>query len=210
MTLGIAIPTYIGHIQHLTRLLDAISKSTVLPEQVSVSVSSFDGELDLSTYPFELIISKTLDYKNPSQNRNIAASKLTTDIISFIDGDDLPHINRNEFILKSFEIGSSVVTHDYHTFQGELGQISDYIGDLIYLKEYIDTYISYDIFPRNKDNHLSYHNAHITISKNIFDKFKYDENEELKYREDSEFNSRLVKNGHKICYISNKLSYYRH
>jgi hypothetical protein len=46
MTLGIGIPTYIGHLWNLKNLLKQISKSTVLPTQVSVSISSFDEEID--------------------------------------------------------------------------------------------------------------------------------------------------------------------
>ncbi len=50
MTLGIAIPTYIGHLNYLTQLLDSLEQSTILPNQVSISISSFDGELNLKDY----------------------------------------------------------------------------------------------------------------------------------------------------------------
>ena len=112
MTIGIAIPSYGEHVKYLENLLDRISMSTVLPKQVSVSVSSFDGELTFKDYPFELIITNTSEFKNTSQNRNIAASKLTTDIISFIDSDDLPHIKRNEFLLDSIKQGSKIIVHN--------------------------------------------------------------------------------------------------
>lgn len=209
MTLGIAIPTYIGHIKYLNNLLNAISKSTVLPQQVSVSISSFDGELDLSTYPFELIISKTLDYKNPSQNRNIAAGKLRTDVISFIDGDDLPHNKRNEYIMTCFKNGSKIVAHDYERMYNDSEIFNNDIGEIEFLPNYINKFISDLQAPENEFNHLGYHNAHITLLNEIYKNFKYDESKNIEYREDSEFNSRLVKNGFKICYIKNKLSLYR-
>lgn len=46
MTIGIAIPTYNNHLIFLNDLLTQISKSTILPKQVSVSISSFDGDLN--------------------------------------------------------------------------------------------------------------------------------------------------------------------
>jgi hypothetical protein len=39
MTIGIAIPTYVGHIHLLDRLLDSIALSTVQPNEVAVSMS---------------------------------------------------------------------------------------------------------------------------------------------------------------------------
>jgi glycosyltransferase involved in cell wall biosynthesis len=210
MTIGIAIPTYNNHILHLKGLLDMISKSTVLPKQVSVSISSFNEDLIFDEYPFELIITKTSEYKNPSQNRNIAAKKLSTDIISFIDGDDLPHIKRNEYILKSFELGSDVLSHNYNILTNNNNPTLDDIGEFEFLPKYINKYIAETHAPENDTLHLDYHNAHISLLSRVYEKFEYDENENFKYKEDSEFNSRLVKNGYKICYLKNKLSYYRH
>ena len=63
MTLGIAIPTYSWHLYNLENLLTQISKSTVLPKQVSVSISSFDGEISVNDYPFELIITKNKEFQ---------------------------------------------------------------------------------------------------------------------------------------------------
>lgn len=208
ITLGIAIPTYSEHIKYLNNLLDVISKSTVLPKQVSVSISSFDDDLNLENYPFELIITKTSDYKNPSQNRNIAASKLTTDIISFIDGDDIPHIKRNEYLMNSFNNGCNIIVHNYKKINNQQNIEFEDIGEIELLKDYIDGYISDLHAPESKIKHLDYHCAHITLLNNIFKKFEYNEDEKIKYYEDSEFNSRLVKNGFKISYIPNKLSFY--
>jgi hypothetical protein len=209
MTIGIAIPTFSGHVGFLKNLLYQISNSTVLPKQVSVSLSSFDGELELDTYPFDLIITKTKDFKNSSQNRNIAASKLETDIISFIDGDDLPHKKRNEFLLKSFENGSQIVLHNYERDNSYVVDYNQEINELDLYKDYIDTFVANESYPISSKGHLPYHNGHISILKTLFDKFKYDERDDLfGCCEDSEYNSRLVKNGYKICYIGNKLSYY--
>ena len=116
MTLGIAIPTYSGHLHNLPKILDILNNSTLPPDKVSVSCSSQSENVDFgNNYNFELIVKFTGDYKNPSQNRNIAGQELDTDIISFIDGDDLPHVQRNEYIMKSFENNDVVaILHNYY------------------------------------------------------------------------------------------------
>jgi len=210
MTLGIAIPSYNDHVPYLYELLNEISKSTILPEQVSVSLSSFDGELNLEEYPFELIVTKTSEFKNSSENRNIASSKLTTDIISFIDSDDLPHTKRNEYLLDSIKQGSKIIVHNYQMGINDGIVCDNPIGELVLLKEYVDTYLDERRFPVGSKGHQDYHNAHITLVKSVFDEFKYDESPEFFKCEDSIYTSNLVKNGLKICYISNKLSFYRH
>jgi hypothetical protein len=211
MTIGIAIPTYVGHLYNLENLLYQISKSTVLPAQVSVSISSFDGDLELNDYPFELILTKNSEFQNVSQNCNTAASKLTTDIISFFGGDDLPHIKRNEFIIKSFESGCTSVVHNYINGNKNAKEFTEDIGEIQLMIDCIDTHISDEHFPvSSKDLSLCFANGPISISKEIFNKFKYNENPLFFKSEDSVYNSNLVKNGYNISYIRNNLMIYIH
>lgn len=211
MTLGIAIPTFKGHSHHLKQLLDSISLSTVLPSQVSISISSMDIELTVEDYPFEIIITKTNKKRNVCENRNIAASKLNTDIISFIDGDDIPHIKRNEYIIQSFEMGANVLVHNYYInsdttsdwYKGNLERLE-------YFNDYVDTVFVNNTFAMNSQNHQDYHCAHISLKKEIFEKFKYDESIGWESGEDGEYTRRLVGNGILISYVSNKLSQYVH
>lgn len=203
-TFGIAIPTYVKHLCYLEPLLDSIKNSTVLPDCVSISCSSLDCAFSLSPYPFNIIVSYTSEYKNPSQNRNIAASKLSTDIISFIDGDDISMPHRTE-VLKQVMQNSNIVCHDY-IFIDEHPHDS---GEAKLHKDYIDTIVQKEGFPQSGIMHLRYHCAHVTLTKELFDKFKFDENEVFKYREDSEFLYRIVSSGQKIDYLDGKLSIYR-
>ena len=211
-TLGIAIPTYNKHISYLKDMLDLISMSTVLPEQVSISASSFNGnEPEISHYPFEVIFTPTKESKNAAQNRNIAGSKLTTDIISFIDGDDLPHIKRNEMILKYFETNTLPVVHDYfRESKRDLSYTNKDVGELDYKVGIINS-ITKDAyhhpFPKNEKS-ISYHNAHLSLLNEDFKKFKYNEDKSVERREDSIYNRQLVENGVFISYIKNKLSFY--
>lgn len=211
-TLGIAIPTYKPHIPLLYKLLDTISNSTVLPDQVSVSVSSIEKkeELEFNSYPFELIVTSTHECKNASQNRNIASSKLTTDVVSFIDGDDVPHIKRNEYIMKSVQEGCEVIVHNYQLART---RDDDYvfsdIGEYELKRDYIDMFDP-NILPyptSSQERFVVFHNAHVTITRELANIFKYDEYWR-EIGEDAIFNRQLLCAGNKLSYISNKLSMY--
>lgn len=218
MTFGIAIPTYIKHLSKLDSLLNSIQNSTVLPNEVSVSCSSYDNSdyyIDYSKYTFKLNVHFHSEYKNPSMNRNYAADKLNTDIISFIDGDDIPHPQRIEFILNSFiNNGCDSILHNYKLSSNidEVFQSNRY-ESIFYLHKYVnipgvDNYPINVSYPHSDIYHLPYQNAHISVLKSVFDDHRYDESEIIKYKEDSEYCNRLVKNGIKISYILNPLSLY--
>jgi hypothetical protein len=215
-TIGYAIPSYKGHLIYLESLLDAIAESTVLPTEVSVSISSTDEEINFKKYPFKLIITKTSQSKNQSQNRNIAANKLTTDIISFFDCDDLPNKYRNEYLLKAFDKGSDVVVHGIIVENGRnYESIHEKIGDFNLLEKYVDTLIPNCPFPDSSILHIPYSCPNVSLKKEIFDNIKYNENYTLfsengirQTGEDSEFLHRIVENNIKICLIKNILSIY--
>jgi hypothetical protein len=210
-TFGIGIPTYGGHLWNLKDLLLQISKSTVLPDQVSVSISSFDGEIDFDDYPFELIVKKHKEYRNTSQNLNTCGSMLSTDIISFMGGDDIPHIKRNEYILKSFELGAKIVVHNYQNQTKGVKEFNSNIGEIQLHIDYIDTYTSDVTFPIcSNEKNLCFANGPISITKELFEKYKYGETDNFIGKEDSMYNSGLVKDGYKLSYIRNPLMFYIH
>ena len=85
----------------------------------------------------------------------------------------------------------------------------DDIGDLDLYIDYVDEYVSDLHFPiSSKDRYIAYANGPISVSKEIFDKFKYNESESYFKTEDSVYNSEIVKNGYKISYIKNNLMIY--
>jgi glycosyltransferase involved in cell wall biosynthesis len=206
-TLGIAIPTHSKHLNSLPLLLDSISLSTVLPKQVSISVSSYDGEVILKQYPFEVILNVSKEQYNASQNRNIAASKLDTDIISFIDSDDLSHSKRNEYLIKAFDSSSTIVVHNYYVNRcSDIRYVNCNIGEPDINFEYIDTLNGSGI-TSSKGPHRDYTNGHVTVIREIFNNYKFQENW-TGWGEDVDFNRRVVEGGYKITYIGNKLSLY--
>jgi glycosyltransferase involved in cell wall biosynthesis len=130
MRIGVAIPCYKNHIFPLIRCLDSIAAQTVKPDQVIVSCSSSKPEdLPELNYSFPLRVITTEEKKNAAQNRNIAASYLDTEIVSFFDADDEMHPQRLEaikdafmsyrpcdIVLHSFLIGDEV-TRDYINYK---------------------------------------------------------------------------------------------
>ena len=209
MTIGIAIPTYIKHLNKIENLLDSIQLSTTKPDVVSISCSGCDKQdFNFDKYDFDILIKYTKDNKNAASNRNTAADMLDTDIISFMDSDDLMHTQRVEFLLKSFEkYKCDAILHNYKfTNSVDFEFIINRYESTDYLHEYVNT--TGLVFPTNNLNHLPYANGHISVLKGIFDIYRYNDNISMLYKEDSEYSNRLVKNGIKISYILNPLSLY--
>jgi glycosyltransferase involved in cell wall biosynthesis len=106
MKIGVAIPCYKYHIPKLIRCLESIEAQTLKADQVVVSCSSsdksdFPSDIE-KRFSFPLVILTTPDRKNAAENRNIAISHLTTDLVSFFDADDIMHPQRLEFIKHAF------------------------------------------------------------------------------------------------------------
>lgn len=210
MTIGIAIPTYIGHLPFLERLLDSIAKSTVLPTQVSVSMSQ--GLLFNDTeYPFDFLYSSFIENKNTAQNTNIAIGKLTTDIVSVIGGDDMVHPQRNEFLLRAFE--NEDVDIVVHNFLQSTEVCKEFLSSRYDLMElyvnYIDTLYPNIPYPTSSIKHLDFANGFVSFRRGIWDAgYRYDESPGMEYKEDSYFNRHLVESGYKISYIKQRLALY--
>ena len=214
MKIGVAIPSYYGHITRLYELLDSIENQTVLPDKVVVSCSSTSFFENKKEYRFPLEVIVTEDKKNASQNRNIAVSKLLDmDYITFIDADDLMHPQRIEFLLKVFEIyNSDIILHNYFnestTFSPKFFQKNLYIyvstTTLIQSESGCITHIN-----ECNDSIDKIHHSQVTIKKEIFEKVQFPEEPEFNRREDCVFCYRIFSLPNiKHAYIQNELSYY--
>ena len=205
MRIGVAIPCYIGHINQLQVLLESISNQTRLPDKVVVSCSSTTELPDVPKYKFELHIIYEPSMKNPSQNRNIAARHLDTDIITFFDADDVMHPQRIEFIEQAFWGGADIVLHNFELNQNQFTL-------------YDSCNISYNslrqcesgcIRPIIWNSHDLIHHAQVSINSEIFEQVQFDEGPTGIGKEDcvfcwSAFAIQNITN----AYISNKLSLY--
>lgn len=206
MTLGIAIPVGRKDLAYLTRILDSIEESTVLPNKVSLSISGVSNYQLPKDYKFEIIVSMVNYNLGASANRNIAASNLDTDIISFIDADDTCHIQRNEFLLEAFK-NSQVVVHDYKksSYPDYDFSRTKYEKPTI-LKNYLDMVVDSHIYPTSTQGHLDFTCGHVSITKEIFANHKFDETKY--FTEDAYYLRNLVIQNIFPTLITEKLSNY--
>lgn len=107
---SIIIPCHYVHFKHLEGLLNSLTKQTVLPDEVIISLSEVhrvDQEqlkrfLGLK-YPFSFKVITSTEKQYPGTNRNIAAQYATGQVLICQDADDLPHPQRVEIIKYFFE-----------------------------------------------------------------------------------------------------------
>lgn len=212
--IGVAIPCYSAHAHFINPLLENIYTSTIKPAQVALSCSSWDKDEIVTGFykdiPIKIKYSKIVI--NQAENRNIAAGMLNTELISFIDADDLMHPQRLEYIIKAFQQSSYDVI--YHNFEGKIDDHYNdpfepldplHISDKAFV---IDPNHSLGLLLPGLENGLNLHNAHVTVKQKIMKRFKFDENWEAYRSEDSLFARMLVENRVSCGYVNNKLSRY--
>ena len=143
-----------------------------------------------------------------AENRNIAAASLGTDIITFIDADDLMHPRRLEFILEAFQkTHCDVIVHGYQNIK---------YGKNEPFEEEPELKLTDDVIVKNptqpgcmtENRDKPFHHAHIGITKEAFSRFQYPIEERYYRMEDSVYLATLVQNGMNIRYLDNKLSQY--
>lgn len=103
MRIGVAIPCYKYHIPVLKRCLDSIEQQTQHPDEVVVICSSsIPTDIPIYSYSFPLRILSRPERRNAAENRNLAATELMTDIVTFFDCDDEMHPQRIQILLETF------------------------------------------------------------------------------------------------------------
>lgn len=206
-TIGLAIPCYNKHIPNLLQLLDSIEAQTRKPDVVSISCSSTsEGEFpSLRDYGFAVLVSTTPERRNAAQNRNIAAGRLDTELISFFDADDTMHPQRIEGIMVAFSEPCDIVVHSfYQAFES----LTPYprIERFTILRNELRQCPSKCIYLENR-SHV--HHSQSTVRKEIFEQIRYSEEKEYEAREDSVFCHRVLSlPGVQTGYIAHPLSKY--
>jgi glycosyltransferase involved in cell wall biosynthesis len=215
MSIGVAVPCYVGHIPRLFDFLDSVENQTLKPDKVFVSCSStkeFPFN-ELKKYSFPLEIKITEEKKNAAENRNIAIENLLDiDYVTFMDADDIMHPKRIEIIMQVFnKNGCDIILHNY-----EMSEFNDFetidsesicirINEL---RQHFSGCIEHCDF--YKYQHEGIHHSQASVKKAILDAVKYPEGCEFARREDCIF-CHTVFNLPNIqsVYISNKLSLYK-
>ena len=211
MNVGVAIPCYDKHIKFIPILLDNISKQTIKPTHIVISCSSYykDYCMNFIYEAMDVTIKFTSKQLYAAANRNIAASMLNTDIISFFDCDDMMHPCRIQAITEAFTLTNKDVF--YHGFSYET---SDHRLDTFpHISEFI-----VDKYKMLKDpnavglmveSHIDRPtHGHVSVRKKVLDIVKFREEPEFCYKEDSVFGADLLAHNISIGHISNNLSRY--
>lgn len=206
MSIGVAIPCYKPHILKLVALLDSIEKQTVLPEMVVISCSSctsFDIPA-LPNYTFKYNILLHSERKNAAQNRNIAMAELKTDIITFIDADDVMLPKRLEVIRKAYTEGARLILHNYTqdtTYQSPQGEKFAILHWALFrartgcLQHYWDW-------------RIAMHHSQVSVSKDVINRVQFNEGVGCERREDAIFCGEVAALGYQTAYVANILSKY--
>jgi len=206
MKIGVAIPCFIKHIDRCYELLDSINNQIRLPDQVVVSCSSSKAtDFVQKNYKFPLVVITTEERKNAAQNRNIAASRLDTDIITFFDADDRMHPQRLQAIEKAFEQTADIVLHSYFLdkeCEQEFPVITEFSLRKNVLSKCASGCIKYDYVQR-------IHHGQVSVTCSIFKQIQFPEELMYETREDCVFCSRVFSLPNiQTCYIAHPLSKY--
>lgn len=218
-TIGLAICAYKGHIPHLKRLFASIEAQTRKPDMVVVSCSSTEPhEIQYSpeSYSFPLSIYTHSEKRNCAQNRNDAASMLTTDIISFMDADDIMHPQRMEIILDSFvKYDICIFMHNYKTCNStsedqqtvSFSPLSTYhfVLNKLYRCPWGSTQVHHEV-PGKPSN---IQNGHVSVLRSILKEISFRETAEYLARDDTIFATDVITAyPNKTSYCSEELSAY--
>ncbi len=214
VTIGIAIPCYKGHLDKLKLLLESIEKQTVKPSEVVVScssVSEIEGlkcKIEALNFPLNIIYSS--QNKNAAENRNIAALNLSTDIITFMDADDIMHPQRIEIIHKCFTENpqATMMMHGFNHGYNKDFEIYD-INDIVFESNCIFASPDEQICHISRHHFEDIHNSQVSVRRFVFGgHLRFREEEEFHRKEDTQFNIDILRSGGTIIYCPARLSKY--
>ena len=176
--IGVAIPCYNQHFDKLSSLIDNIAASTLKPDHIAISCSSWshDRRTDTSYNGIPVSIQYSTKRLNQGTNRNIAAGMLTTDLISFIDADDLMHPSRLEYIAKAFQNGQyHAIYHSYaHPHITAYATPFEPVGEYALVSgRIISNPNTAGILVENTSYPI--HHAHVTVRRDVFGRCKFNE-----------------------------------
>jgi hypothetical protein len=226
MKVGICIPCYYGHVGYLDCVLASITRQTIVPDIVSISISEYPEEQPSPIYNselFKIVITTTSEQKNAAENRNIAANKIIeeVDILSFFDADDYCAPKRIEVIKDIFENhDTDLFLHSYFEWTQELQK--KHVKDILpflnktpievtsRFKININPHLHFgQIIPCFTYDNYSITYGNVSIKTSSFSKIQFPEDELLfSCGEDSHFNYLHYKSGAKVLASSEQLTLY--
>jgi glycosyltransferase involved in cell wall biosynthesis len=169
--ISVCIPCVTKHVPLLRRCIISISKQTILPDEVIISISGIEEDklygiirqiedlyVEFKKLNIRVLYEKELRFSG--ENRNRAISIANGDLITFIDADDLMMINRIAFLKWIFDITPSCI--------GILHFFTENNESDVNINQSFDKYLLKKYQYSDK-----LHYGHITLRKEMFDEFSY-------------------------------------
>ena len=187
----------------LDELISSIADQTLSAAEVVISFtnSSYSQALRLRTSSLERLgpvpvrIVRSSDVYVQGKSRNNAALVSTAELISFVDADDKMHPERLEVIQGAFR-GNENLTLLLHGFvedENASGWDSESMLSKMYTTVGKEEICESEIRSRRQPNlDLLVHHAHVTVRRELFEKFRYDESPARHRIEDSVFVREVV------------------
>jgi glycosyltransferase involved in cell wall biosynthesis len=206
MSISVVIPCYKPHIPKLRGLLDSINNQTVLPEIVVVSCSSCVPE-DIPVFPdykFKYHILIHRERKNAAQNRNCGVGLVKSEIVTFIDADDVMLPRRLEAIRKAYEEGAQLIIHNYtqdNTYTSKEGEKFAILHWAVFRSRT-------GCLQHFWDWRIAMHHSQVSVSREILVRVSFNESADHERREDAVFCGNVAELGYQTAYIANILSKY--
>jgi len=216
---SIIIPCYHKHAPFLPNLLDKLAMQTFIPDEVVISLSEVDLVSDdlLMTlkngiYPYELVLLETQEIKWCGQNRNLACSVATGDILICQDADDIPHPQKIEIIVYFFMNTDAVhILHRWYPSEKLLKRLSDQQNETPDF-DYLDHYENIHDIPIFKINNFKdkydfpfISTGYASIRKEVFDYVQWPDTQQA---EDYKFTYDVIHLFQKTLYLNIPLMIY--
>lgn len=198
--ISVGIPCIFKHIKFLDKIIININEQVLLPYEIIISISEINN-YDINNLQKNLNKLSKIDVKIIStekkqyagENRNICGNHCNTEVISFIDADDLMCPNR----IKVLEEIYNKYNYDmlFHSYTNNLLKCSNSISiikdkDINYqyykLKQYDKVNENISIYLEGEIAH-----GHITIKSSILNKYPFDHKG---YGEDTRYIHTIFKN----------------
>jgi hypothetical protein len=211
MRIGVCIPCHVSHIKYLPKCLESIENQTHHPDVVSISISETDTVPELPNYLFEVKLTISNEHQCEGKNRNIAASMIDTEIVTFFDADDIMHPQRLEIIHHAFEQNIDGFIHDNKmcaASQYRTRSINKIPWEKTSSKIYTECFSTSkdSICGRVRSEHGGSTNGHFTCKRSVWESNPYLLNYGVGV--DSEYVYKFHHSGYKLGYCPDKLSYY--
>ena len=189
ITISVCVPCVPIHIERLPELVNSVRRQERPPDEFILALSETTDEEarrleeELSNDDFNVIVTPKETQAYAGENRNRAAKKSTSTLVSFIDSDDLMHPLRLliiEKVYRRFHPRSIV-----HFFAPE-NETPDIELDLTKVDNASVLHMANEDKETPHLRQFPYlHHGHITTERTLFDEIQ--QSEEMRVGEDSKF-----------------------